>query len=99
MSRCCAGLAPQSSTDRHYTDPMTLGNMRENGVHRLWVSCWCCHHDALLDVGGYPDSVPVPAFGPRMVCTSCGLIGADEDKGRFEKVLGKIAKAKSSGKK
>jgi hypothetical protein len=34
-----------------------------------------------------------------MVCTSCGLIGADEDKGRFEKVLGKIAKAKSSGKK
>jgi hypothetical protein len=56
---------------------MTLGNMRENGVHRLWVSCWCCHHDALLDVGGYPDSVPVPAFGPRMVCTSCGLIGAD----------------------
>jgi hypothetical protein len=23
-----------------------------------------------------PD-VPVPAFGPRMVCTSCGIIGAD----------------------
>jgi hypothetical protein len=22
------------------------------------------------------DDVPVPAFGPRMVCTSCGIIGA-----------------------
>jgi hypothetical protein len=21
--------------------------------------------------------VPVPAFGPRMVCTRCGIIGAD----------------------
>ena len=26
---------------------------------------------------GYPDDVPVPAFGPRMVCTVCGAIGAD----------------------
>jgi hypothetical protein len=24
-----------------------------------------------------PDHVPVPTFGPRMVCTSCGIIGAD----------------------
>jgi hypothetical protein len=23
-----------------------------------------------------PDDVPVPWFGPRMVCTSCGIIGA-----------------------
>ena len=61
----------------HSTDPMTLGNMRENGVHRLWVSCWNCRHDALLDVSGYPDSIPVPAFGPRTVCTTCGIIGAD----------------------
>jgi hypothetical protein len=22
-------------------------------------------------------SVPVPAFGPRMVCTRCGIVGAD----------------------
>jgi hypothetical protein len=21
--------------------------------------------------------IPVPAFGPRIVCTSCGLVGAD----------------------
>jgi hypothetical protein len=56
---------------------MTLGNMRENGVRRLDVSCWICHHAAVLDVEGYGDDVPVPWFGPRMVCTGCGIIGAD----------------------
>src|SRR5271165_4459798 len=24
-----------------------------------------------------PDEIPVPSFGPRMVCTSYGIIGAD----------------------
>jgi hypothetical protein len=31
----------------------------------------------VLDEEAWPDDVPVPAFGPRMVCTSCGIIGAD----------------------
>jgi hypothetical protein len=26
------------------SDPMTLGNMRANGVRSLDVSCWQCHH-------------------------------------------------------
>jgi hypothetical protein len=30
----------------------------------------------VLNVDGYGDAVPVPAFGPRMVCTNCGIIGA-----------------------
>jgi hypothetical protein len=25
----------------------------------------------------WPDHVPVPTFGPRMVCTRCGIIGVD----------------------
>jgi hypothetical protein len=25
-------------------EPMTLGNMRDNGVRSLAVSCWQCHH-------------------------------------------------------
>jgi hypothetical protein len=25
----------------------------------------------------WPDEVAVPTFGPRMVCTSCGIVGAD----------------------
>jgi hypothetical protein len=38
---------------------------------------WQCHHEAVLSVDRWPDHVPVPAFGPRMVCTRCGIIGAD----------------------
>ena len=62
-----------------YATPMTLGNMRANGVHTLAV--WClgrsCNHRSTLDVSKYEDDVPVTSFGPRMVCTVCGAIGAD----------------------
>jgi hypothetical protein len=56
---------------------MTLGNMRENGARSLAITCgavWC-NHQAVLDVNA--DDVTVPSFGPRMVCTICGAIGAD----------------------
>jgi hypothetical protein len=56
---------------------MTLGNMRSLGVRSLAVSCILCHHAARLNVDGYTDGATVPSFGPRMVCTSCGIIGAD----------------------
>jgi len=58
---------------------MTLGNMRRNGVRTLAVHCGgrYCHHESVLDVSDYADDVPVPAFGPRTVCTRCGAIGAD----------------------
>jgi len=46
---------------------MTLGNMRANGVRSLDVSCWIWHHRAILSAERWPDSTPVPAFGPRMV--------------------------------
>jgi hypothetical protein len=29
-----------------------------------------------MTVDAFDDAVPVPAFGPRMVCTVCGIIGA-----------------------
>jgi hypothetical protein len=58
-------------------EPMTLGNMRANGVRSLDVSCWLCHHRAILSAEPWPDHVPVLAFGPRMVCSRCGIIGAD----------------------
>jgi hypothetical protein len=28
-------------------EPMTLGNMRENGAQSLEVSCWLCHDRAM----------------------------------------------------
>jgi hypothetical protein len=55
---------------------MTLANMRAQGVRSLWVVCDLCHHEAVLNVDRFDDGVPVPAFGPHMVCTSCGIIGA-----------------------
>jgi hypothetical protein len=57
--------------------PMTLANMRSLGVRSLAVTCELCHHAVRLDVDSYVDDVPVPSFGPRMVCTRCGIIGAD----------------------
>jgi hypothetical protein len=29
-----------------------------------------------MSVDGFDDATPVAAFGPRMVCTACGIIGA-----------------------
>jgi hypothetical protein len=52
--------------------------MRANGVRSLAI--WCSgqgQHYRVFDVRDYPDDVAVPWFGPRMVCTVCGAIGAD----------------------
>jgi hypothetical protein len=56
---------------------MTLGNMRANGVRSLMVYCSACPRTVVFNVDTYPETVPVPVFGPRMVCTGCGMIGAD----------------------
>jgi hypothetical protein len=52
--------------------PMTLANMRQNGVRSLLVYCGACPRTILFNVDDYPEAVPVPAFGPRMVYTGCG---------------------------
>jgi hypothetical protein len=57
--------------------PMTLGNMRANGIHCLSVYCRSCHHQVHFNVDHMPDHVAVPSIGRRMVCTRCGLVGAD----------------------
>jgi hypothetical protein len=31
----------------------------------------------VLSADPRPDDIPVPTFGPRMVCTMCGTIGSD----------------------
>ena len=62
---------------RYEGPPMNLANMRANGVRSLSVSCPACHRSVRFNVDAYADEIPVPAFGPRMVCTRCGMIGAD----------------------
>ncbi len=56
---------------------MTLSNMRANVVRSLFVYCVACHHEAIVRVDNYDAALTVPSFGPRMVCTVCGAIGAD----------------------
>ena len=48
--------------DRYRGPPMTLANMWAQGVRSLWVVCELCHHEAVLNVDGYGDAAPVPAF-------------------------------------
>ena len=59
--------------------PMTLGNMRANGVRP--VIAWCsnvnCRHEAIVNIDSQSDDVFVPSLGPRMRCERCGQQGAD----------------------
>jgi hypothetical protein len=57
-------------------EPMTLQNMRENGVRSLAVQCHQRRHEVAMNVDHLPGDLTVPSFGPRMVCTKCGTIGA-----------------------
>jgi hypothetical protein len=54
---------------------------RAAGLSLFFFSDRCgalwCSHESVLDVSAYTDDVTVPSFGPRMVCTVCGAIGAD----------------------
>jgi hypothetical protein len=56
---------------------MMLANIRASGVRSLSVACALCHRAAVLSVDRWRDDVTVPSFGPRMVCTGCGIAGAD----------------------
>jgi hypothetical protein len=69
---------------RYSGPPVTLANMRENGVGSLSVTCELCHHEAVMNVDAFDDAVPVPAFGPR-ICTDCGIIGAYTRPNRKER--------------
>jgi hypothetical protein len=56
--------------------PMTLGNMRQNGVRGLDVTCLHCGHQTAVNVDTWPDHIAVPPFGPRMRCPKWGELGA-----------------------
>ena len=76
MAWLMAVYASSMPHTRYPGPPMTLANMRENGVRSLSVTCEVCHHEALLNVDKFDAAIPVSAFGPRMVCTGCGIVGA-----------------------
>jgi hypothetical protein len=58
---------------------MTLGNMRANGVRSLLVSCWTMPSRSGAERRSVARRLPVPTFGPRMVCSRAGgvvIVGA-----------------------
>jgi hypothetical protein len=77
MVRSASEAVRNENLDRLGQRELDLGNMRANGVPPLDVSCWQCHHRAIMSADPWSDDVPVPTFRPRMVCTRCGIVGAD----------------------
>ena len=61
------------------SEPVTMGHVRSHGCRELLVYCtsiWC-NHSAKINADWLPDEAALLALEPRMVCTVCGLIGAD----------------------
>jgi hypothetical protein len=68
---------PQRRQRSQPGEPMDLANMRSLGVRSLAVTCFKCHHRAVINVDAYPDDLAIPDFGERLVCIRCGTAGAD----------------------
>ena len=45
-------------------EPMTLGNMRANGVRSLLASCHKCHHEMIIETDQWLDRMEVSSFPP-----------------------------------
>jgi len=56
-----------------------LGHIRGHGCRDLLVYCGSgrCHHSATMNADWLPDETPVRSLCRRMMCTKCGMIGAD----------------------
>jgi rRNA maturation protein Nop10 len=52
--------------------PMTLANMRKNGVRAVSAACEACGHKADVNVDALPETVTVPKAGQRLRCSACG---------------------------
>jgi hypothetical protein len=48
--------------------PMTLANMRANGVHAVTATCQACAHQADVNVDALPETLTVPEGGRRLRC-------------------------------
>ena len=52
--------------------PMTLSNMRQNGVRAVAATCEACNHQADVSVDAMPENVHVPQIARRLRCSQCG---------------------------
>ena len=52
--------------------PMSLANMRQNGVRAVIATCESCNRSADVNVDAMPETVYVPKVGQRLRCSQCG---------------------------
>ena len=52
--------------------PMTLANMRQNGVRAVTATCEACGRSADVNFDSLPSTVTVPKAGLRLRCSQCG---------------------------
>jgi hypothetical protein len=52
--------------------PMSLANMRANGVRAVTAQCEACNHQADVSVDTLPENVHVPQVARRLRCSQCG---------------------------
>jgi hypothetical protein len=52
--------------------PMTLANMRQNGVRMVTAACEVCGRAADVNVDTLPETLTVPEAGQRLRCSRCG---------------------------
>jgi hypothetical protein len=59
--------------------PVTMAHIRGYSCRDLLIYCGSgrCHHGAMMNGDWLPDDAPVRSLCGRMVCTQCGMIGAD----------------------
>jgi hypothetical protein len=60
------------SRGRSLGPPMTLENMRINGVHAVIATWEACGHKGDVNVDALPETVAVPEAGRRLRCSQCG---------------------------
>ena len=75
----CLHAAEMSSVYPEAFLPVTLGHIRGHGCRDLLVYCNSgrCHHSATMNADWLSNETPVRSLCRRMVCTKCGMIGAD----------------------
>jgi hypothetical protein len=59
------------------SEPVTMGHIRGHGCRDVYCNSGRRHHSATMNADWLSDETPVRSLCGRMVCTKCGMIGAD----------------------
>jgi len=74
MTRSLGNPCRAYDADGREIPPMTLANMRANGVRSVAASCQelGCHRHGVINVDHLPDDLPVPDIALRLRGSACG---------------------------